>query len=435
MITLFYQTESKNFFIPNSIPTHLRTEDSYDFKSVKPKFIVEICNYLNIPIKQVNKQTWQGETAYYHIELEWIDQAMIYRNVFEWIDADVLDLIKDKEKKLRLLLWFPNEGFSLSMPRFMDIIDFCIKDLNIPPEKVYFVFGDVNIDKNYKYWTDKKGYSSINVYGFDSFESTYHNECRILERHGYKNIFPREEDRIKNLNKNRNKRFIFRNANPRNHRLYFAAELKRKNILDKSYYTWLNRYCVPNDGIFKWIIKQYVTEITQISRLTGHMKEFIDASPYVLDYTAENIGEGLNQRILDPEIFSDSYFTFVTETTYDNTDNENVLFLTEKIYQPIVQYHPFIVAACPGILAYMRKHGYQTFPELFDESYDQEQDLKKRTKMILDNIERVTTMPVEELHSIYYSDSFQKKLVHNKNLFVTGKGKQKWEDAIKWLAR
>jgi hypothetical protein len=435
MITLFYQTPSTDFCIPNSIPYHLRSEDACEFKSVKPRFITEICNYLNIQYKQVTKETWKGEPAYYHIELEWIDQSLIYRNVFEWIDKDVLELLKDPNSNLRLLIWFPNEGFSLSMPRFIEIIDFCLKDLNIPGNKTYFVFGDINIGDNFQKYQRKLSLREIHVYGFDSFETTYHNECRMLESMGHANMFPREQDRISNLNKIRDKRFIFRNANPREHRLYFATELKSRNLLEKSYYSWLNRYYVPKEKNYDWTIRKYNSDIPSYENLKNHMKEFIDNSPYLIDHDAENIGKGLNQRFLQPQMFFDSYFTFVTETTFDNLEGENVLFLTEKIYQPILQHHPFIVAACPGMLAYMQKHGYQTFPELFDETYDQEQDLKKRTKMIINNIEHVSNMSIDQLHKIYYSASFQEKLVHNKKIFVEKKGKNKWEEAIKWLDR
>jgi hypothetical protein len=404
-----------------------------DYKSVKPKFITEICNYLNIPFRQVTKETWKGEPAYYHVELEWIDQSMIYQNIFTWIDLDVLEQIKNSNGNLRLLLWFPNEGFSLSHPRFIEIIDFCLKDLNIPGHKVYFVFGDINIKENYLKYQKKLGLKGIRVFGFDSFETTYHNECRMLEKLGHYEMFPTEENRNRNLNKIRSKRFIFRNANPREHRLYFAAQLKLKNLLNLSYYSWLNRYFVPKEKNYDWIIKKYNLESAIDENLKLGMTEFINRSPYIIDHDADNIGDGLNQRFLQPQMFVDSYFTFVTETTFDNLDGENVLFLTEKIYQPILQYHPFIVAGCPGTLAYMRKYGYQTFPELFDESYDQEQDLKKRTKMILDNIERVSFMPTEELHEIYYSENFQKKLINNKKIFIEGKGRSKWEEAIKWL--
>ena len=435
VLTLFYQT---NIDVPNSIPTHLRANrntDYIDYKSVVPTFIVDICKYLKIPVRQVNKKQWKGETAYYHIEIAWIDQAMIYQNIFYWIDHDVLDKIKDRNSNLRLLLWFPNEGFSLAMPRFIDIIDFCIKDLNIPPEKVYFVFGDVNIKRNYKKWKNRLGLSDINVYGFDSFETSYCKECNMLEKQGRADTFLTESGRIAHLGKNRDKRFIFKNANPREHRLYFAAELHSRNLLKKSYYSWLNRYFVPSADNFENTLERMCNDTSRAKILTQSIKEFLDGSPYIIDFDGESINEDMNQRLLIPEHFTNSYFSFVTETTFENNGNEHVLFLTEKIYQPIVQYHPFVVAACPGTLAFMRSHGYHTFPELFNETYDDIECVKTRSAMILDNIETVSNMPIEHLNEIYYDKSFQQKLTDNRNKFFSDKGKSKWLEAIKWLDR
>lgn len=428
MLTLFYQTSTD---IPNSLPLHLRSTEMRDsYKNVVQCFITEICAYLKIPIDQVTKDSWKGQTAYYHIEISWIDHAMIYQNVFENIDKDVLEIIKDKNSNLRLLLWFPNEGFSLGMPRFINIIDFCIKDLQIPPEKIYFVFGDINIEQNYKLWKNKLGLSNINVYGFDSFESSYRNECRMIANSEFLNSFISEKEFKNNQLKYRNKKFIFKNANPRKHRLYFAAELKYRKLLDQSYYSWINRYYMPSPS---YDIMDEFYQGNNSLEIFEEMKSFLQGSPYILDYTSENISNWLNQRLLIKEHFLNSYFSFVTETTYEDCQVENVLFFTEKIYQPIIQYHPFIVAAGVGFLEYMRNHGYKTFPELFDESYDNEPDKKFRTKLILDNIEKVSNMPVEQLHKIYYDKSFQEKLVHNRNLFVTLQGKKKWEGVIEWL--
>jgi hypothetical protein len=100
-----------------------------------------------------------------------------------------------------------------------------------------------------------------------------------------------------------------------------------------------------------------------------------------------------------------------------------------------MQYHPFIVSAGTGFLDHMRSHGYETFPELFDESYDTETNLKLRTLIIIENIERVCNMPIEDLHEIYYSDNFQNKLAKNRTLFLRSRGKTKWEKAIKWLTQ
>lgn len=242
MLVLYYQTK---IGIPNSIPYHLRNDETENFVSVRPFFITEICQYLKIPYKETDKESWNNEIAYYHIEIDWIDPAMIYQNVFSWIDKDVLEIIKTPEKNLRLLIWFPNEGFSLSMPRFIDIIDFCLKDLNIPPNKVYFVFGDINVATNYNIWKSKLGLEDIHVFGFDSFESSYHNECRMILNSQFKNSFITKKQYKSSLNKHREKIFIFKNSNPRKHRIYFAAELKFRKLLDQSYYSWINRYYKP----------------------------------------------------------------------------------------------------------------------------------------------------------------------------------------------
>ena len=430
MITLYYQSE---IGIPNSIPYHLRNKETTNFISVKPYFITEICKYLTIPYNEVDKHSWQGETAYYHVEIDWIDPAMIYQNIFAWIDLDVLEIIKNPECDLRLLLWFPNEGFSLSMPRFIDIIDFCIKDLNIPANKVYFVFGDINIKQNYKLWESRSSLLPINVYGFDCFESLYHNECRMIKNSEYENSFITVEDYKSYLNTNRTMRFVFKNANPRDHRLFFASELLRKNLLKHSYFSWINRYHTPSPRID--IVHRFNLNVDDSEDIFLKMQEFLDGAPYILDFDHRSIEEWLNQRLLIPEHYLNSYFTFVTETTFDDCLEENVLFVTEKVYQPIVQYHPFIVAAGVGFLEHMRNSGYETFPELFDESYDQEKDLKLRTRLILDNIKRLCNMPVEELNEIYYSDNFQNKLVKNRNLFLKNRGRSKWEQAIKWLTQ
>jgi hypothetical protein len=428
MLTLYYQTE---IGIPNSIPYHLRNKETARFLSVRPYFITEICKYLRIEYTEVTKETWKNEPAFYHIEIDWIDPAMIYQNIFYWIDKDVLDNIKNSDKNLKLLLWFPNEGFSLEMPRFIDIIDFCLKDLMIPAEKVYFVFGDINIEKNYKLWKSKLGLENIKVFGFDSFEASYHNECRMIAASECKNSFITDEQYNNSIFQNRKKRFIFKNANPRPHRLYFASELFKKNLLKDSYFSWLNRYYSPSASLN--VIKKFNLKTEDESELLLKMQELLDSAPYILDFDSKSINEWLNQRLLIPDHFLNSYFTFVTETTFEDCIEENVLFVTEKVYQPIIQYHPFIVAAGVGFLDHMRNYGYQTFPELFDESYDSENNLKLRTKKILENIERICNMPIEQLNEIYYDSNFQKKLIHNRELFLTHRGKKKWEEAINWL--
>lgn len=434
MITLYYQSGmSGGKWIPNSVPLHLRTREAVKknlFQSVKPKFITEMCEYLDIEYNIVTPETYNGQLAYYHIEIDWIDQAFVYRNVFEHIDDQPLKLIKDPKSSLRLLLWFPNEGFSLSMPRFMDLIDFCCKDMEIPEHKVYFVFGDRNITENFKKYKKKKGYLNFNVYGMSSFESTYNLEIDKMVADG--NLLLVQKDLEDNWNKPRKKTFIFKNANPRPQRLYFAAELYKKDLLKNSYYSWINRYFIPDADKSRYHLEQYVDKPDRLNQLHSSLIEFLKGAPYILDYDNTTINDRFNQRVLINEQYTDSYFSFVTETTYEDASFEDVLFITEKLYQPIVNYHPFVVASQINTLEYLKDCGYATFPELFDESYDKEVDIRKRTQIILRNIEEWCKNPKLD---VYFSNTVKDKLIHNRNLFFERKGRDEWIDVFDWLTK
>ncbi len=66
--------------------------------------------------------------------------------------------------------------------------------------------------------------------------------------------------------------------------------------------------------------------------------------------------------------------TVVSEAQYN--DSQKSIFLSEKTFKPIACSHPFQILGAKGSLKELRKLGYLTFENLFDESYDE-----------LDNIE------------------------------------------------
>ena len=60
--------------------------------------------------------------------------------------------------------------------------------------------------------------------------------------------------------------------------------------------------------------------------------------------------------------------------------------------------------------------GFQTYPELFDESYDLIENPKDRIEFILDEIERLCNMDKSELEKIYNSVIW--KVEHNRKIMV-----------------
>jgi len=76
---------------------------------------------------------------------------------------------------------------------------------------------------------------------------------------------------------------------------------------------------------------------------------------------------------------------------YESTDIEIVLetlfddsriHLTEKSLRPIACGQPFIIAGTAGSLQYLKSYGFQTFSDVWDESYDHESDSVKRLEAV-----------------------------------------------------
>ena len=93
------------------------------------------------------------------------------------------------------------------------------------------------------------------------------------------------------------------------------------------------------------------------------------------------------------------------------------LYLTEKIFQPIVHQRPFVLVGAPENLAYLRGYGFETFGQWLDESYDQETDNTRRLDKIAAEVRRISKMSVTALRDMLAE--MTPVLEHNKRHFFT----------------
>ncbi len=113
-----------------------------------------------------------------------------------------------------------------------------------------------------------------------------------------------------------------------------------------------------------------------------------------------------NQRYFNPEWYDQTYFSLVSETSVDDTQ---ILHVTEKSFKPIAFYHPFMIFGQAGLLEYLRNQGFETYDNLFDESYDTYHDKLIRVKKIVDNIKLFKYVEYDKLTI--------EKTLHNHHLF------------------
>ena len=144
---------------------------------------------------------------------------------------------------------------------------------------------------------------------------------------------------------------------------------------------------------------------------------------YDMDDFSVNHAQNFNQ-----EIYLKTWVSVVSETLYE--DWQPTVFFSEKIFKPIRAHHPFILVCHPGAIAWLKKLGFQTFSNWWDESYDQEPDPVKRMQMICEVLLEIKKINTFDWFNTY--QSMEKVLRHNyTNLLSTNWFQQSYQDVLK----
>lgn len=125
------------------------------------------------------------------------------------------------------------------------------------------------------------------------------------------------------------------------------------------------------------------------------------------------------QRHVNTEWYDATDFTLTVESSAFPADSDSSyiqlikdhgVFLSEKGYKPIAMLHPFMIIGQPNTLKCVKQAGFETFPELWDESYDDNIDFYKRIDQIMKNIEQFDYRMLD-------NSVVQDKLHFNRNRF------------------
>ena len=197
----------------------------------------------------------------------------------------------------------------------------------------------------------------------------------------------------------REKHFLSLNRNTgRLHRPKLVLEMIKNNVFDKGLVSLLQ-----SDVFDEWAEKPENEEYKTLIK---------DRYPFVVDYEDERFVSGMHNFFTEKDMWMKTYFSVVSETSSSDT----WCFITEKTVRPIIYYHPFIIWGNPGTLEVLKNYGFETFPELFDESYDTIWNEDLRLKSIIKSIKKLCDMPLLELHELF--KTIIPKLIHNRDLLL-----------------
>ena len=279
-----------------------------------------------------------------------------------------------------------------------------IKKYKLKSSNIYFISCDTKLSENYDIWSDKFNLPKINIIELNR----YLEEAKLWIEDIDK--FPIEDFKVDRI---REKKYLCLNGAFKVNRIKIVSELFR-NGLDKDGYISL----IGNYGEDLPIKSDLQPELDNDT-----IKYFMDIIypkiPIVVDLEKDiELIEPYIGSSYVHEMYINSYFNILTETSYnyENSIIGNNIFPTEKTYRAIFGMQPIIVVTNPGFLKYLKSMGFKTFPEFFDESYDEIEDSRERMNAIVKEIKKVCSLSLEELHDRYYN--IFDKLEHNRNRLI-----------------
>ena len=191
-------------------------------------------------------------------------------------------------------------------------------------------------------------------------------------------------------------------TNDRSYRLNLVARLADQQLLDRGhvslhlghteYGTWQQELVNPSTRL----------SVAACDLIAKHLGQ-----PMTLDCETSTGSLSADFGYREFELWKSGLWHIVTETVFYH----DKLHLTEKIFKPIVAQRPFMLAAAPGNLSYLKSYGFQTFDQWIDESYDTIQDPDQRLQAIVDQTQRLCAMSDSELRQMH--QEMQPVLKHN----------------------
>ncbi len=213
----------------------------------------------------------------------------------------------------------------------------------------------------------------------------------------------------------------------------FLCQNNEARVHRKAFFSWLCSHCDLNNGLVSFLNKYHAQRFEgriispfqrpENKKLVDDFKKFENKLPQVVDVDQVHITNYQSWP------FEQSYYSIVTERVF-NVDGWTLP--TAKIYKTIHNLHPFIVLGQKGLLAELRRQGFETFPELFDESYDNEVCPDARFQKVCSEVARVNQWSLEKW-SKNYTDIFP-KLKRNREILESHWKKSEWNDEIRWLS-
>lgn len=242
-----------------------------------------------------------------------------------------------------------------------------------------------------------KNYIYYNIFRYSNL-----GYLSLNPKHNFDFYFSNKKNKLKHIDL-----FVSFNRVIREHRIAFAYYIQQIKF-DHKYLMSLDNF-----KIYKHM-KNFNISYEQLIKIKKPL--YIDTKDF-----------SVNRAIDMPyKFYCSTFFSHVNETLF----TEDSIFLSEKIYKPIIAMHPFTVMGNPYILQELKKEGFEVNFKGINNSYDNEVNHEKRLLMIIEEIKKLNSLTKQDLLDFYYEN--KDILIYNRQIFLgLNERRQSDEDIIR----
>lgn len=345
----------------------------------------------------------EGDTGFCWIAIEGGFDGLVSKNRSDFVSRLSWPMLeKIREGDIKLVLDTSVEGQFWTKTLVYQFVSL-MGSYDIPLKNIIMLSGNLkNTSTSYDEWCDETDNPrDLKFIPFAMFESAMHS-LHLPETNP-------PEQRPRDI---RPHKFLCLNRVPYIHRSALVLALMEMGELDDNLISYPNQYVVDDRPVTSAMLADAVDKFWPDAQESEHLKKWIPkllAHRSLVVDSEELTGELALTAPVD--MYKSSYFSIVTESLFDDMS----LQITEKIWKPIFNFHPYINIGNTGTLEHIRSLGYQTFSPWIDETYDTIADNRLRFQTTLTEIRRLCKMTMEEMHEWYWGMS--SVLEHNQNLF------------------
>jgi hypothetical protein len=274
----------------------------------------------------------------------------------------------------------------------------------LPAQQIILVSGDLHAELVHKRFVEEFQISQqikvVSVNYFKNQVAEYMKSERFQDSHI-------DWNEIKNKRK-REKLFLNFNRRNRLHRIFTVMQLQKRNLLSRGFVSLPSEFeGKSNEIILEDESRRFNVSELVVEELRRGYAELHRILPLFVDVNEMNT----NHAHTHPTwVYTDSWLSLTAETLFFES-TEGQLFISEKTWKAMMNYHPFLIIGNVHTLGALKDLGFRTFHPYIDESYDEVKDPEARLKLVINEVSRLSEMSEEQLFEWF--TAIKDILIHN----------------------